>query len=312
MKLFSLKVFLFLLPIFIMMFSEEYMLRRIPNDYTKKREVMLDKEQEFQVLSLGSSHTYYGVDPQYFDLATFNASHISQSVDVDYLLVHEYLKNKKSIKYVTLPIDYQSLFRRLSKGSTNWRMKNYVLYYDLAEVDNFKNNFEIMNFNYKVSLSRLFNYYVRGKDEVTSDQKGFAHIHVSNKSDLQLEEELRTSAIKTAKRHTAASDEHFEYNTQVLRDLAKELKKQDITLVLYTSPCHSSYVELLDENQLSKTIDFANSFAGEYDNIHYVNYLQNPIFKTRDFSDSDHLNEEGAHKLSVLLNQEINKLEKAI
>ena len=51
-----------------------------------------------------------------------------------------------------------------------------------------------------------------------------------------------------------------------------------------------------------------DSFASVYDNTIYMNLLKDRRFKDNDFANADHLNEFGAEKLTVLLQQIIDSL----
>ena len=65
------------------MISFELLLRNIPNDYSFKKNYLNTKSNSIEVLFLGSSHIYYGINPEYISRNSFNGSHISQSLNFD-------------------------------------------------------------------------------------------------------------------------------------------------------------------------------------------------------------------------------------
>ena len=67
-----------MLPIFlavvIAFIPMEILLENIPNDYSFKKEYLDENSDSIEILVLGSSHSYYGINPIYFHLRAFNAS----------------------------------------------------------------------------------------------------------------------------------------------------------------------------------------------------------------------------------------------
>ena len=45
----------------------------------------------------------------------------------------------------------------------------------------------------------------------------------------------------------------------------------------------------------------------QYGNVRYINLLKSPLFETDDFRDADHLCDNGAKKLTKLINNTINE-----
>ena len=71
------------LPILVVAILMEILLRNMPNDYLFKKKYLDEHSSEIQTLILGSSHSFYGIDPAYFNSKTFNASHVSQTLNYD-------------------------------------------------------------------------------------------------------------------------------------------------------------------------------------------------------------------------------------
>ena len=90
MRRFIQKVMLFASPLFLFVVASELIIRRIPNDYSYKNAYLRDNAGDVEVLVLGSSHGFYGVDPVCFSRRGFNASHLSQSLDYDYFIFSKF------------------------------------------------------------------------------------------------------------------------------------------------------------------------------------------------------------------------------
>ncbi len=127
MKQFTLKIFLFLLPILIIGIALEFLLREIPNQYTLKDNYIATSSRKIETLVLGSSHTYYGVNPEYFTKPCFNLANISQSLNFDLELLKKHENEFSNLKTVIIPISYFSLFETLEEGDESWRVKNYTI-----------------------------------------------------------------------------------------------------------------------------------------------------------------------------------------
>ncbi|MDR2410253.1 MAG: hypothetical protein LBE13_19380 [Bacteroidales bacterium] len=99
MRKFIVRTFLYLLPVLLFLILLEILLRNIPNDYSYKKKYLDTQFCNIETLILGNSHSFYGIDPVYFSTNTFNAAHVSQSLDYDY----EILKQQyNTIQYNTI------------------------------------------------------------------------------------------------------------------------------------------------------------------------------------------------------------------
>ena len=77
MKIFIKKIAIFLILITSIAVISEFLLRRIPNDYSYKRAYLDVQSEDVEILIFGSSHSFFGIDPSYFSDRCFNASHVS-------------------------------------------------------------------------------------------------------------------------------------------------------------------------------------------------------------------------------------------
>ncbi len=172
MNKFISKLFLFILPFILAFFSMELLLRKIPNDYRYKSEYLSSNSDNISKLFLGSSHSYFGINPDFISGNAFNASHISQSIDIDYEIIKKY-DNWDDLKFIIIPIDYFTLFSRLSNGVEYWRIKNYNLYYNMNLSNKLSDNFELPNSSLKSNLQRISSYYIKGNSSLTCSKFGF-------------------------------------------------------------------------------------------------------------------------------------------
>ncbi|RCW19612.1 DUF1574 family protein [Marinilabilia salmonicolor] len=82
----------------------------------------------------------------------------------------------------------------------------------------------------------------------------------------------------------------------------------NIKVLFYTSPAYSTYRQNLDEIQLNETINAITLIANKNENCYYLNLLDDNRFKAKDFRDADHLNGNGAKKLTKIIYKKIKLL----
>ena len=123
MKKFLFHLSKIILPILFFFLVLEIAIRKIPNDYQLKKDYLDKNAAEINTLILGSSHTFYGLNPEYFSKKTFNAAYVSQSLDLDYEILKKYDSKLKNLKTVIVPISYFSLFETLDTDVEKWRIK---------------------------------------------------------------------------------------------------------------------------------------------------------------------------------------------
>jgi len=298
MKKFNFKTIGFLLPLMVAFVVLEMLIRYIPNDYSYKKNYLDTNADKIETLILGSSHSYYGLNPEYFKSNTFNASHISQSIDLDYKILKKYSKNLTKLKQLILPIDYFTLYSRTATGIENWRLKNYNIYYNLNCSNEISENSEMVALGLKKNISRIKGYYLRNHESITCTKLGFGFMETPP-ADLQL------TGKEAALRHSYTIDNKD--NVGMLNAILNIAEKMNIRVILITNPAYSTYVENLNLEQLSLTTKEINKVIGDYSNSKYFNFLNDTSFEALDYRDADHLNIKGSKKLSIMLNDIIEE-----
>jgi hypothetical protein len=306
MRQFIKKSILTSLPILLFVLFMEILLRNIPNNYEFKKEYLEKNSSEIETLILGSSHTFYGLNPFYFTNKTFNASHVSQSLNYDFEIIKKYDYSLNQLKTIVLPISYFTFFTNLDSGPESWRVKNYILYSGLNISRTYTNYSEILSNKINVNLKRLISYYVKSDPSISCTNLGWG---TSFKSENQ--KDLIKTGKKSAMRHSQdindiKSEEILKYNELTLNSIIAWCKTSSIRLVLFTPPAHISYRRNLNETQLNITIEIAKRIALNNNNCIYLNLLNDSNFVSNDFYDADHLSELGAKKLSKLIDGKIN------
>ena len=278
----------------------EMLLRNIPNDYKYKKEYLDNNSKEIEILFLGSSHTYYGINPEFISENAFNAGHISQTIDLDYKILKKYENNWNKLKCIVILIDYFTLFSRLSSGIEYWRIKNYNIYYKMNLSNNLSDNSELLSVNFRSNLKRIASFYIFNNTPVSCSKLGFGENHKKNKN-------LIETGKSAAKRHTEKDLSELQESIRIINSILKMASKNNAKVIFYTSPAYRTYISNLNKNQLNLTINTIKKLSDNKDNCLYVNFLNNSSFLAEDFRDADHLNKKGAKKLTKQLYRIINE-----
>lgn len=301
MRKFIKYIIIFLCPVLFGLISLEYLLRKIPNDYSYKYNYLNKNSDKIEVLILGNSHTCTGINPKYIKLKSFNAAHVAQSLNYDFAILEKYNNNWKNLKYIIIPVDYSSMYKSLETGLQGIRIKNYNIYYDIHKSNSCWNNFEIPNGRLIYNLSRVINK----KSEISCDSLGF---YIATNSILNKNKDLNESGIDAAKRHTANIKDNllFYENKKTIESIIEFSKAHNAKIVFITCPAHKSYIKNLEQKQLNTTLETIRKISSKNKNTSYYNFLYDSSFLDNDFLDPDHLNENGAKKLTIKIDSIIN------
>jgi hypothetical protein len=297
----------FLFSLAIPFIVVEYMLRRIPNDYMLKREYLDKNSDIIEILFLGSSHSYYGINPEYTKRKSFNASYVSQTLDYNFEILRKYENKWSSLEYIVLTISYPSLFSKLEEISERWRIKNYVLYYDIKISNNLVYWSEILNGPMTDHLRKLYGYYVKNDCYVRSTDLGWG----PSSHSASMEELVKTGS-EAALRNTLPEERrynHFKAMSSSLDSIIGFARDHNCKVILITTPAYISFRENLDKGQLDFTNNYITDLAKTFNTCFYFNWLDDGNFTEIDFRDGDHLNAIGARKLTLMVDSIIKKLD---
>ena len=302
MKAFIYRLLLFLLPIFIIAFFLEYTLQHIDNDYHYKNNYLNKNAQKLEVLFLGNSHSYYGIDPTFINKKSFNASHVSQSLAYDFEIFKKFNPKLTQLKILAIPISYFSLHFNVENGKEAWREKNYCIYYNIFRSKKISNYFELTSNSAKTNNTILKDYFKKGKDLKKCNTLGWM-LHDS----IFYKKDIAKNAKRSAKRHNYTVQKNLIQNRGILKEFIKYAKTQNFKIILYTVPVTQKYFTLLNSKKLEQN---KNEMKNLTDNqtVFYFNFMNDNRFVETDFYDADHLNNQGAVKFSKIMNSKLNEI----
>jgi hypothetical protein len=282
----------------------ELLARTIPTTYSDKHAKLIDKKSQIEILVLGSSHSNYGINPQFFGRESFNISNNNQGFFQDYQVVMRYLPECKNLKMVIIPISYFSLQYDLGVSHESWRCPYYSFYMGVHGAA-LESVFELNNYSALILWDGPFEVLrdVRKVKKMDINEYGYQY---PVKNNVSINDAISDSAGKqrVAVHYEMMNDKLLHYNIEILNKMAEELGKRKIKIVFVTTPVYRTYSKYISKNTYELMVTAIEDLSEQH-SASYFNYFYDSRFELSDFMDNDHLNAEGAKKFSIILKNEI-------
>lgn len=297
---------LFAFPIILFIGYFEYKLKTKPfvSSYAAKKYFLEQQLDSIEILILGSSQTFNGVNPACFAKRTFNLANVSQTLYYDKRLTLQYLPKLTKLKTVFINIGYFSLFYQLFDIKENWRDFYYlqhfgIKYYELNPF--FLNNYSAFALYQPMHSVKLA--FTKFEDETAKEilSDGYQPKYIQEAINDSLGKErvdVHNAENFTNRRKEIETD---------LEDFVKQLSEKNIQVVFVTTPVYSSYSKFCDKKIIDANSEFINLLCEKY-KYNYLNFFEDTRFTKDDFFDNDHLQNNGAIKLSKIISDTLTKL----
>lgn len=245
-----------------------------------------NKDAQWDVIIMGSSHAYRGYDPAIFEyrgLKTYNLGTSDQNMMCTYYIAKEYI-NSNNCSMVILDM-YDRVFTQNSLESMSDVIHNVNSDRAAFNVAKSANDIRAVN----MFTLRLFN---KLRDPLNTDTTGFYNGYISSTDTLKLPGKAR-------KWKYVRNDFQMEY----LEKLLAYLQSQNIRVVMAEHPMPSVYAPK-DHHLFVKDIQ---EIADKY-KIPFYDYMEyEPLTGIQYFSDETHLNFNGVQSYNRLLLDTLNK-----
>ncbi len=295
-------------PLLLCFIFLEVGLSRVENSYTLKKRLLHGRLKTIQVLVLGSSHAYYGIDPSYFTWKGFNLADVSQSLRYDNALLRRYAPRCPELKVVLMAVSDFSLGYGLTDSGEYWREFFYARTYGIP-VEKLSMLFDARHYLLFALYGRKesFSYIRNGfKANLTVNVTASGSFVAPPPDPAKVGQILGLeSARKEVAIHGSVSfQRNVAANRRFLEDSIIVCKDRGIVPVLLTTPTTQAYSSSIDPRVWRDVEETVKEMCARY-GISYYNFMNDPRFLNGDFEDPDHLNSAGAKKLSVIVNHEI-------
>lgn len=299
MKRFLLKCSLFLLPLVLVWGATELFYRTVESNYSYKYNRLNTYSTKINTLILGDSHTFFGIRPEYLETPTFNLAGISQALYFDELLLEAYIEKMPQLKRVVLMVNYTTLSKVDDTGEDLWRKYFYdqQLHLEVPTVACYDVKRYSLALTRKANRTyRSFKKYLNEGTLVGVDSLGWGNYYTAEKS-LDIE---ATAKVVTKRHEDGLMD--FSVNQQRLERMLQLCRSHGISVTLVSMPVTEEYSIRINPEKWKKSVTVCTALAEKYEHVTYYNFFNDRQFIASDFYDANHLNDHGAKKFTVILN----------
>jgi hypothetical protein len=290
-----------LLSIFLFI---EWRLSNIPTSYTLKKN-LLDQSIDARIIVLGSSHSYFGINPAVWPIKGINLANTSQSLWYDKEIITRYIHNLPNLKLIILPISYFSLWYDLNTNTNEYFRQFYYFRYMHLPASSLYTNLDIRNF----SLIAL--YTPEEVKKYVYQNFNINHSININSNGSYRDPTTRYSDIndsvgynRVMAHESMMSENNLKINRNSIASILSVAKQNNIKVLFITIPVYHTYSDFLNKDKIN-FIDHEMKSVSDESTIFWRSYLTDSRFEINDFLENDHLNASGADKFSTLLFSEV-------
>lgn len=323
MKKFLVKLLVFVALVALMLTVLELGFRLKPTAFKSKYAGLGKYAPEVEILVLGHSHSDQGFNSKITRRRSYNMSMGFQHIYFDDCIAAQFLDRMDSLKCVVITPSYFHFYYSLPdlkemSGENLFNMVHFHLYWNVDSLPSGKipgyvprYNLEVLN-NPVSSYVQMFRHYLSGGFKTAG--KIYADPYGYHEPDVTVSEEfLDADGIHRARDHQPHyNGEIPEFklagNYYIYDRLIKRCAEKGVKAAVVMFPCWHTYVENLDDHQLSGTRRMLEELARNNDNCAVFDHMTDGRFVAGDFQDGIHLNKYGAEKMTRLLEEEIEEL----
>ncbi len=301
MRRFVFYIILFSAMVLATLAGGEWLVRRIPNPYSIKDRYIAARGEEIKSAVLGSSHAYYGIIPDSLDETSVSLANVSQNFEYDFRVLGRYLSHVPGLRRIYVPVSYFSFFDPPFEKGDEWFYEIYYrMYMDIGKYPRFSRyGFEISNFPvYSGKIKSL----ILGSNLKGSSPSGFGLDYSYESRSPHWEQ----SASVSARRHTAPDLRYMDYNIMWLDSLLMLARRNNIEVIMLSTPVSRAYRRCLDRKQLAVMRHIVDSVS-DNNGVRYYDFSSVPGFGDDDFYDADHLSDRGARRFTRLLRDTLGR-----
>lgn len=272
---------------------------------------MLGREYwEIHVGNLGSSHGAYDFNYDAIrekGYICFNFANTSQSYDYDYAILQAYGQYMVEGSVMFIPVSYFSFNNEVVNATEREAMS--VRYYHFLPPE------YIPDYDPYIDLVTHKMPILSAGEDILKLFPNLNPVLTAHAADDGIDEaEFARRAQERYSRHFDNKEEYFlPERIDELYAIIDYCQTHGITPVLITTPFSKYYQELVSEEFLQKFNSTVTRIASDT-GVSYYNYSADERFRNNldYFSDSDHLNEEGAEYFMDILRDEVEELKAAL
>jgi len=278
---------LFFMPLLVL----EIALRQPEADSYALKKYLLDSTlQTNEVLILGTSLAWTGVNPEWIEEDCINVANYSQAFYHDYMILKSCLPAAKKLKVVVLPLSSLPFFALPTERAE----KLYSVYWGIPPFSG-KKNLENYSAVMAMGLETAIQTAVFPKEKIA--EKGWGAFNIVYDGD---EESAR---MRLGSLEDLMAFENFETCAAHLDSIVQLCRANDIRLVLFHPPYSPTLNDMLAGSRYEEKMKaYLRTYCQEQA-LEYYDFNNNGLFTAQMFRDADHVNVEGSEKLSRLIHE---------
>lgn len=271
----------------------EVYVRSLPNAAKAKHAYLTAHSEEVTTLVLGSSHTYYGVQPELLDAHAYSAAMVSQTLRYDDYLLHHYPFPR--LRCVIVPISDFTLYEEL-EGGKSWFVANRYRLYMNCDVHSRLSVYDWECTAFPAFCEKLKSLWQPPRMRRSEHGQGLEYTLEARKADWD-------NGGARAAGNTYTDFSGAAANMQHLERIAAFCKRQGARLYLVSTPISATYFSHLSPQQEKDKTQRLGKFLETHPEVRYHDFRRDRRITDADFYDADHLNTRGARTFTLLLRE---------
>jgi hypothetical protein len=241
--------------------------------------------REYDLLVMGNSKPYRGINPDQFSIPTFNFSYDDDSYNQMYYKLKFLESQGKRYKYLVLGVEYYQF-------SFKSNLVNYVYadYLDDAYAQDFNDNIWMLKFQH---------YF-----EYAHPRKLLFLKPIADKPYLRDNGQYIKPGLARETDSSRVSIDRLPFQVDYFEKILAHCKANEIPVFLLMMPTRENELKsytLAEREEFDAFIDAHVDGKRTY----FLNFCQDTSFRTADYTDINHLNEAAADRFSRMLNDSL-------
>lgn len=298
MKPFLIKIGCFVFAFLTILAMMEVYVESMPNIARDKHQWMLQHSDEVKTLVLGHSHNLYGIRPDLLGNGAFSLAQQSQTCRYDNYLLQHY--PMKELKTVILSMDYFVLWEDYeSTPKEEFQAMRYRIYMDCDLHPRLSwYGFEVMSM--PLVTEKLRSLFTPSRNRW--DELGWATEYTKEARPQEWD-----NGQFRAKSNTYHNTDIVSMNEGILRNTLDYCRQHHIRVIMLNTPVSATFRKYEDSRQRKVNARVLKRLLHDYPEVTYIDWENDQRFTADDFYDADHLNHEGATKLTLAVREIIEK-----
>lgn len=296
MKFFLRKLGCFALALLAILIAMEVYVESMPNIARDKHQWMLQHSNEVKTLVLGHSHNLYGIRPDLLGDGAFSLAQQSQTYRYDAYLLNNY--PMKKLKTIILNFDYFLLWEDYeSTPKEEFQAMRYRIYMDCDIHPRLSwYGFEVMYM--PLVTEKLRSLFIPSRNRW--DELGWATEYTREARPQEWDDGKSRAQI-----NTYHDIDIVKINEGILHNMLDYCQEHHINVIMLNTPVSATFRKYEDPRQRAINAQVLKRLLHDFPTVKYLDWEADKRFTPDDFYDADHLNHEGAKKLTQAVLEEM-------